>query len=143
MTSDSTSEAREPAASTSHQRETLLRRLSVAFIILLGIGALTAIVFTIISGVQYRMQEEQGLQPGYAPGWIVLGTYTGVWLFLLGVAALAVTGVVALAAVRHRRMTEVRAVRAGTAHQERGHEPLTGSSAAPGRGPTSADRKRE
>ena len=79
----------------------LLKRLAVGFTILAGSGALAAVVFTIISGVQYRIREDQGLQPEYAPAWIVFGTCSGLWLFALGAVGLATTGVVAL--LRRRR----------------------------------------
>ena len=73
----------------------MVKRFAAAFTILGGSGALAAVVFTIISGAQYRFREDQGLQPEYAPDFIVFGTYCGLWLFALGVVALAVTGIVA------------------------------------------------
>ena len=79
----------------------MLKRLAAAFTILAGSGALAVVVFTIISGVQYRIREDQGLQPQYAPPWIVFGTNAGLWLCALGVAALTATGAVAL--LRRRR----------------------------------------
>jgi hypothetical protein len=84
----------------------VVKRLVTAFTIMAGGGALAAVVFTIISGVLYRIREDQGLQPQYAPAWIVFGTYSGLWLCALGVAALAVTGVAALLRRRRGRGTE-------------------------------------
>jgi hypothetical protein len=76
----------------------VVKRLVTAFTIVAGSGALAAVIFTIISGVQYRLREDQGLQPEYAAAWIVFGTYCGLWLFALGFVALTATGVVAIAA---------------------------------------------
>lgn len=83
-----------------------VRRLVTAFTIVAGSGALSAVVFTVISGVRYRIREDQGLQPQYAPGWIVYGTYAGLWLCALGVAGLALTGVAALLLRRRGRATD-------------------------------------
>ena len=52
-------------------------------------------VFTVIAGVQYRIREDAGLDPIYAPTWIAVGTTVGLWVFVLGLAALGVTAVVA------------------------------------------------
>jgi len=84
----------------------VVKRLVGAFTITTGSGALAAVVFTIISGVQYRIREDQGLQPEYAPAWIVFGTYSGLWLCALGVAGLALTGVAALLRRRRGRVTD-------------------------------------
>ena len=80
-----------------------VRRLVTALTIVAGSGALAAVVFTVISGVQYRIREDQGLQPQYAPGWIVYGTYAGLWVCAVGVVGLALAGAVAL--LRRRRGT--------------------------------------
>ena len=83
-----------------------VRRLVTALTIVAGSGALAAVVFTVISGVQYRIREDQGLQPQYAPGWIVYGTYAGLWVCAVGVAGLALTGVTALLLRRRGPATE-------------------------------------
>lgn len=80
----------------------MMKRVSLGLVILTGVGALTAIVFQIISGVQYRIEEDHGLEPGYAPTWIVVGTEVGLWIFAVGVLTLGVAGVVAL--VQRRQM---------------------------------------
>jgi hypothetical protein len=82
-----------------------MKRIRVGFTILAVIGALTAIVFTVISGADYRVQEDQGLQPGYTPIWIWVGARVGMSIFALGVVALAVSGVVALVQRRSRNTT--------------------------------------
>lgn len=84
----------------------VVKRLVTAFTIVAGSGALAAVVFTVISGVQYRIREDQGLQPQYAPAWIVVGTNSGLWLCVLGVAGLALTGVTALLPRRRGPATE-------------------------------------
>ncbi|MEC5148507.1 hypothetical protein [Cryobacterium sp. GrIS_2_6] len=48
------------------------------------------------------MREEQGLDPLYAPDWVAASTYAGLWMFVLTVIALAVTGSVALVQRRRR-----------------------------------------
>lgn len=80
----------------------MMKLLWVGFTILAATGALTTVVFTIISGVEYRMAEDQGLQPGFTPAWIVLGTEVGLWTFALALVALAAAGVVALVLRRRR-----------------------------------------
>jgi len=80
----------------------MMKLLWVGFTILAATGALTTVVFTIISGVEYRMAEDQGLQPGSTPAWIALGTEVGLWIFALALVALAATGVVALILRRRR-----------------------------------------
>lgn len=78
-----------------------MRRLAIAFTTLASIGAATVVILTVISGFDYRMQEQQGLQPGYAPAWIVTGTTAGLAVFAGAMLALAAIGVAAL--VRQRR----------------------------------------
>ena len=79
-----------------------MKRVWIAFTVLGGVGLLTASVLTVIEGVKYRIREEQGLDPIYAPEWVAASTYAGLWLFVLAVAALAVTGIVALVQRRRR-----------------------------------------
>ncbi|MHA7133878.1 hypothetical protein [Oerskovia turbata] len=59
-------------------------------------GLLAVIVFQVFSGLDYRAREQAGLEPGYAPAWTVVGTGAGLVLLIVGLVALAVTGVVAL-----------------------------------------------
>ncbi|MEO7587906.1 MAG: hypothetical protein ABIS84_07740 [Arachnia sp.] len=65
-----------------------------------GVGLCSAVVLTIISGVQYRLAEDRGLDPGIAPAWIVAGTNGGLLVFLLGALVTVVAGV---ATLRQRR----------------------------------------
>lgn len=65
-------------------------------------GFATAVVFTVISGFQYKMEEDRGLEPSYAPAWIVVGTETGLLLIVLG-AAIAWGSMVGLLVERDRR----------------------------------------
>ncbi|TFB84288.1 hypothetical protein E3O44_15755 [Cryobacterium algoricola] len=81
-----------------------MKRTWISFTILGGLGLLTAIVLTVIEGVKYRVREEQGLDPIYAPDWVAMSTYAGLWLFALAVIALAVTGSVALVQRRRRHI---------------------------------------
>lgn len=68
-----------------------------------GIGLLMAIAFQVVAGVQYRIAEDAGREPGYSPDWIVAGTDVGLWLLLGGVLLLLASGV--LAAVSRLRTT--------------------------------------
>ncbi|POH58835.1 hypothetical protein [Arthrobacter glacialis] len=61
-----------------------------------AVGFFTALAFQVISGVQYRIAEDQGLQPGYAPTWIVAGTNVGLLIFALGALAMLGVGITAL-----------------------------------------------
>ncbi|WP_243010933.1 hypothetical protein [Cryobacterium zhongshanensis] len=79
-----------------------MKRVWIAFSVLGGLGLLTAIVLTVIEGVKYRVREEQGLDPIYAPDWVAVSTYAGLWLFVLAVIALAMTGIVAVVQRRRR-----------------------------------------
>jgi uncharacterized membrane protein YidH (DUF202 family) len=58
---------------------------------LVGMGMV--LLFTYLSGLQYRRQEEQGLDPGLTPEWIVRGTGVGLVLFFVGLFTLLVVGV--------------------------------------------------
>lgn len=58
---------------------------------LVGMGMV--LLFTYLSGLQYRRQEEQGLDPGPTPEWIVHGTGVGLVLFFVGLFTLVVVGV--------------------------------------------------
>jgi hypothetical protein len=73
-----------------------VKRAWIGFTVLGSGGLLTAIVLTIIEGVKYRIREEQGLAPIYAEDWVAAWTYAGLWVFVLGLVGLAVTGVIAL-----------------------------------------------
>ncbi|MEP6481081.1 MAG: hypothetical protein ABJA94_03640 [Rhodoglobus sp.] len=80
----------------------MTNRVALGFTILASLGALTAIVFQVIAGVQYRIDEERGVQPGYSPAWLVAGTEVGMWVFAFALVALAATAVLSL--VRRQRL---------------------------------------
>ena len=77
-----------------------LKKLVVLSATTAVVGLVAVIVLQVFSGLDYRAQEMQGLDPGDAPGWTVVGTDVGLVVLAVGVVALAVTGVVAL--VRNR-----------------------------------------
>lgn len=87
------------------------KRLLIAFLAAAALGLVAVITFTVLSGVDYRNQESQGLRPGYTPEWIVAGTYAGLGLVAVAVVALAVLGCVVL--VRQARL------------RRKGHRPVT------------------
>lgn len=80
-----------------------MKRLWLPLTIVGALGLLTAVGLTVSEGVKYRQREDQGLDPVYAPDWVVGWTYAGLAVFVLSVIALAVVGVVAL---RRRRITK-------------------------------------
>lgn len=80
-----------------------MKRLSIVLTIVGGAGLLTAVVLTIIEGVKYRIREEQGLDPIWAPDWVAVSTIVGLWIFVAAAIALAVIGVVALVRRRPNR----------------------------------------
>lgn len=69
------------------------RKIAALYVIAsVGIAGLTlAIVLTLVEGVQYRMREDQGLDPVPAPDWVAASTLGG-----LGVFAVALLGLVVL-----------------------------------------------
>lgn len=77
------------------------RNLLLKFGILASVGVLIALVFTTISGIEYRNREMAGLAPEYAPSWIVTGTNTGLVILGLGLLCMAVIGATHL--VEHLR----------------------------------------
>lgn len=82
----------------------MARKLCLGAAIAAGTGLIVVIVFTVISGVQYRMAEDKGLEPGHAPAWIVVPTYVGLLMVALGLVAMTAVGLNALL----RRMVDHR-----------------------------------
>jgi hypothetical protein len=68
-----------------------------------GIGLLAVIVLTVFEGIKYRIREDQGLHPIYAPDWVVASTNVGLALFGLALVGLMVVGVIAFVRSRLRR----------------------------------------
>jgi hypothetical protein len=77
-------------------RKRIMKRLWIGFTALGSIGLLTTIVLTISEGVKYRIREEQGLDPIWAPTWVAVMSNVGLCVFVLALLALAVLGGVAL-----------------------------------------------
>lgn len=78
-----------------------MKKLLVASAVIAGIGVLMTVGFLIASGVDYRQQEDSGVEPGYTPAGLVLGLEVGLWFFGIGIAALIATGIMVI--VRRRR----------------------------------------
>ncbi|WP_141693359.1 hypothetical protein [Curtobacterium sp. UCD-KPL2560] len=78
-------------------REKRMKKWMIASAAAAGVGALTAIGFLVAMGVDYRMQEATGAEPGYTSDGIVGGFQVGLWLLAIGIVALVVCGVVAAA----------------------------------------------
>lgn len=70
---------------------TTLTRWSISLSIIAGASIVLVFVLTIISGIQYRIDEEAGGDTAPTADWIVIGTYAG-----LVVATLALLGLMAI-----------------------------------------------
>lgn len=80
-----------------------MKRLSIGLTIVGSAGLLTAVVLTIIEGVKYRVREEQGVDPIWAPDWVAVATTVGLSIFMAAAIALGVIGALALARQRPNR----------------------------------------
>ena len=69
----------------------MTKRLLVISAIVGGISLLVVIVLTVIEGVKYRVREEQGLDPIWAPDWVADLTYAGLAVFSLAFVILMAT----------------------------------------------------
>jgi hypothetical protein len=85
----------------------MARRPWIALTILATTGLLITAVLTVVSGVQYRIRQDQGLDPVYAADWIVVGTYGGLGMFAVATVALAATEAVAFVRRRVRQHAAV------------------------------------
>ncbi len=80
-----------------------MKRGLIGLTVLGSAGLLTTIVLTVIEGVNYRVREEQGLDPIYAPTWVAVTSYAGLTVFALAGATLGVTALVAILRRQSRR----------------------------------------
>lgn len=80
----------------------MIHKFWLSAAIVCGFGLILAIGFQSVAGVQYRIAEDQGIDPGYSPGWVVVGTDTGLVLILVGLVLLFVAGVLGIFAHRRR-----------------------------------------
>lgn len=81
-----------------------MKKFIIGSAIITGFGALITIGFLIAIGVDYRTQEDSGIEPGYTPDVIVGGFEAGLWLFGIGLAALIVSSIVATLRRRNERV---------------------------------------
>ncbi|MBH0022928.1 hypothetical protein [Salinibacterium sp. SWN248] len=65
-----------------------MKRAIVWFAVVGGLGLITAVVLTVIEGVNYRLREEQGLDPIRAADWVAGATVAGFALFVISAVAL-------------------------------------------------------
>ena len=93
--------------STRKSSRVTARRLFVGFAILGCLGLLVAIALTIMEGIKYRIREEQGLDPIWAPEWVAVLTQAGISLFLIAVVAFGLIGVGVLLKRKRSRVPEV------------------------------------
>lgn len=61
-----------------------------------GVGLLVAVGFLVASGIDYRITEDTGVQPGYTPEWIMNGMTAGFVLAGLGALVMIAGGALAL-----------------------------------------------
>lgn len=61
-----------------------------------GVGLLVAVGFLVASGIDYRITEDTGVQPGYTPEWIMNGMTAGFLFAGLGVLVAVAGGAIAL-----------------------------------------------
>ncbi|MFC0582848.1 hypothetical protein [Micrococcoides hystricis] len=56
------------------------------------LGLLICIAFVVAAGVDYRLTEDLGIDPGPTPPAIVAGMTAGFWIFVVGIVTLAAAG---------------------------------------------------
>lgn len=61
-----------------------------------GVGLAIVAGFVTAAGIDYRIREDQGLPPAYAPVWMVTWMEAGLWLFGIACLCLVITGVTLL-----------------------------------------------
>ena len=71
-----------------------MKRVWIAAAVVGATGLLVAVVLTVIEGLKYRDREEHGLDPVYAPEWVVVSTHVGLALFAAAAAFVAIAAVV-------------------------------------------------
>jgi hypothetical protein len=70
-----------------------VKKLFLVSISTTGAGVLLATALQVIAGIDYRVQEDRGLEPGYSPVAVGFWTEVGLWVFAVGALASIVTGV--------------------------------------------------
>lgn len=81
---------------------TIIKRILVGLTIVGSIGLFIIIVLTTIEGVKYRIREEQGLDPVWAPDWVASISYFASLVVAFAVVGVIVTGLVALIHHKYR-----------------------------------------
>ncbi|CAO1654120.1 hypothetical protein NYA9BBAC_02734 [Salinibacterium sp. NYA9b] len=65
-----------------------MKRIVVWFSVVGGLGLITAITLTVIEGMNYRLREQQGLDPVWASPWVSTTTIFGIGLFAISAIVL-------------------------------------------------------
>lgn len=91
----------------------MTKRLLVISAIVGGISLIVVIVLTVMEGVQYRIREEQGLDPIWAPDWVANLTYAGLVVFGLAFVFLMTTTIKMLIAAPARPLNSDNQPRSG------------------------------
>ncbi|WP_435298408.1 hypothetical protein [Timonella sp. A28] len=68
-----------------------MKTQSKAFAILAGLGGALLIAMMLWSGIDYALQERQGLAPGPTPTGILIGMYIGFSVCVVGIVGFLVT----------------------------------------------------
>lgn len=83
----------------------MTKKIASTAAIAAGVGLCIAVALVLVAGIQYRTEEDQGLQPGYSPEWLSTGIDVGILAFALGVLVLLGVGIASLI---HRRLPQSR-----------------------------------
>ncbi|RLP84753.1 hypothetical protein D9V34_01800 [Mycetocola lacteus] len=86
----------------------MLRRLTVIAAVVAGAGLLAVMVAQLISGIDYRIAEDRGIEPGLAPAGTVVATEIGLLLLAVGTVTLVVLAATALIRQARIRQAQVR-----------------------------------
>jgi len=65
-----------------------MKRVVLWFSVAGGLSLATVVTLTVIEGVKYRLREEQGLDPVWAPTWVSATTSVGIGIFALSAIVL-------------------------------------------------------
>lgn len=74
-----------------------MRKSIIGSVITVVIGTVVTVAFLIAIGMDYRHQEDRGVEPGHTPDALLRGFDAGLWIVGIGLVALIVCSIVAFA----------------------------------------------